>query len=1159
VPETIQQLQDRIRELTLPGARGKLSARGLARGMIWRDGILPPGAPAFSATLSVDLLDQGYGLLALALRARHLGDRATDVTRALVVAAESIESAVRKGATSDVDRGFHLFVSAAVFHLAQYAARSFCLLRADSPEQFNLSRAEQCVAALLRSQRRRMRHLCIDWLSDERNSDASAARRLANSDDPFNVEDAERTALTATVLRGLGVFDTALGRGDTDVLANARDRFALASQISRERGYVPLWWTSALTLEVMDNIWEHSLHQVLPPDLDANAEERARWRTLRARYISLLLGRKFAEIQLWPSQMEAARRASDPLDDLVVALPTSAGKTRIAELCILRSLAAKKRIIYVTPLRALSAQVERNLGSIFVPLGFTVTALYGASGVAVVDIGTLRSAEIVVSTPEKLDFALRQEPDVLNDVGLIVLDEGHMIGPDPRELRYEVLVQRLLRRTDASQRRLVCLSAVFSEGVAFSDFTRWLRSDEPGGPVVSDWRPMRQRVGVIQWLGDRGRLSLIVNEERPFVPNFISAEPPRARRRNPFPQDDEELILASAKAFLADGQRVLIYCPLRRSVESLGEIFLKLQRQGYVPTYLPDDADITRAVAIGTEWLGDGHVAVRCLRLGVAVHHGAMPRAFLSEIEELISQRKVRLTIASPTLAQGIDLSASVLVFRSIYRGRSVIPPDEYANVVGRAGRAFVDLDGITIYPIFERGNAARGRIIAFTNLQRQARSRQMESGIVLLITQLIELIVRYTEATSEEISEYVLNTSGPWSIDGFLNGRERSVTDDDPTFDPDAHFVGLLAELDTAILGSVDDPAVTVTSIANALDAALRTSFWSRRLERLTPEDSALQRSILTGRAQWIWARSTPEQRMGFFAAGVGFDAGVALLSTIETLTRQIVNAETLLAIGDAAGAASEMAAFAAVVFTIGPFDPGSRPADWPRLLFQWLSGADLPDVLTDVSKDISFLQDGVVYHLVWAVEAVRSQALLLGIEKSETIKGTLALALTYGVPSYPEALLSQAGLHSRRMVSRVVERFPGAFDNIDSLRSWLAGIPDAGIADLWTNEGERAIWRDFVRRTRESSGHWQDTIQSAPVDWFQSNPPEDETGVRVIHDAGADSTYIYDFELNRIGRLRTPIPEVEESEVIAQVTDNGSQVQIRRFSAARVVSRPS
>jgi replicative superfamily II helicase len=238
-------------------------------------------------------------------------------------------------------------------------------------------------------------------------------------------------------------------------------------------------------------------------------------------FIQLMGLRNPAEVDLWPSQRKAAKRAVDVADDLIVALPTSAGKTRIAELCILRTFSTGKRVVYVTPLRALSGQLERTLGRIFRPLGYSVSSLYGASGVAVADVGTLASTDLVAATPEKLDFAIRQDPSVLDDVGLIVLDEGHMIGLGTREIRYEVLVQRLLRRSDAEDRRLVCLSAVFSPGESFDDFTQWLRNDAEGEPIHSAWKPTRHRPGTVLWQSTGGRLELEADDERPWVPSFV--------------------------------------------------------------------------------------------------------------------------------------------------------------------------------------------------------------------------------------------------------------------------------------------------------------------------------------------------------------------------------------------------------------------------------------------------------------------------------------------------------------------------------------------------------------------------------------------------------------------------------------------------------------
>ena len=66
-PEAISQA---LAALIQPDARGRLLARGLARGMVWREGVVPEGAQNFSVSLTPDLLDFGYGILSLALELR---------------------------------------------------------------------------------------------------------------------------------------------------------------------------------------------------------------------------------------------------------------------------------------------------------------------------------------------------------------------------------------------------------------------------------------------------------------------------------------------------------------------------------------------------------------------------------------------------------------------------------------------------------------------------------------------------------------------------------------------------------------------------------------------------------------------------------------------------------------------------------------------------------------------------------------------------------------------------------------------------------------------------------------------------------------------------------------------------------------------------------
>jgi hypothetical protein len=76
-----------------------------------------------------------------------------------------------------------------------------------------------------------------------------------------------------------------------------------------------------------------------------------------------------------------------------------------------------------------------------------------------------------------------------------------------------------------------------------------------------------------------------VDGEQPFVPKFVRSAPPAVfRRKNPFPQNDQELVIAAALALVADGQRVLVYCPQRSSVEGLAALCLQLSQHFARPT-----------------------------------------------------------------------------------------------------------------------------------------------------------------------------------------------------------------------------------------------------------------------------------------------------------------------------------------------------------------------------------------------------------------------------------------------------------------------------------------------------------------------------------------------------------------------------------------------
>lgn len=1112
--ESKSDIVARINRLTTAGHRGNLVARGLARGLVWRDGALPPEAPTFSPDLTTDLLDHGFQLLSSALSLHAAEGDMEVVRRGLYPAAESLESAARHDDRTVVERGFHLTMAAAAFHIGGYAARAYSLFEG-SLAGLNLSSYETALVHLMRRDLAALRRTFVGWLSDERNSDEGVLARLqgedgVNPDDDFGADDVVAMALTRHFHRAIATYEHALVTGNEGYFLRALTNFVRGELASAEAKHVPLWWSFRIARHLCDDLWRNSLRVVLPKDGGPPL-----WGDSRERFIQMLIERETAEIDLWPSQLQAAARVVDTQDDLVVALPTSAGKTRIAELCILRTLADQRRVIYVTPLRALSAQIEYGLARTFRPLGVSVTSVYGASGVAHNDLETLKSAKIVVVTPEKLDFAVRQEPSVIDDVGLIVLDEGHMIGLSEREIRYEMLVQRLLRRADAQDRRLVCLSAVFAEGEAFNDFTAWLRSDAPGEAVQSRWRPTRQRPGRLLWTGATGRLELEVDGERPFVPRFVDSQPATGSRRTAFPNDPQEYMVASAASFLSRGQTVLIYCPLKISVEPMAAAFLKAHRQGYFSNSLSEAqrTEIADAARIGEEWLGRSHPAVECLALGIAVHHGSLPRQFLSEIEHLLRKRTLPVCVCSPTLAQGLDLCFGVLLFKSIYRNKATVPAKEFANVVGRVGRAFVDLDGLYILPVFETDRRkAASKVAAFNNLNREAQRRQLESGVRDLIGHIIHVLTNRLGCNAEGLAEYVLNTNSPWKV--------PQQEGDDIHLWLDA----ALNELDTAILGIVDVLDLPTEKVADYLDNCLQSSYWQRRLKNASADDRELQSKVIQGRAIWLWSKTRPASRRAYFASGVGHKAGTAIEESIDQLHEFLSEAEQALASGDTSEAGRQTAQAADILFEIGPFAPHYLVKNLPALLDHWLSGAPLSDY---EDKDaVGFIQEHVVYRLVWAVEASRLHLQHLRDDSDELPGNVLALCLTYGVPSVKAALLMQGGIRTRSVATAAAAIIEEEITDFKQLKSWIRRLQKGLVtAPVWEIDDQLKEWNRFLARF----GHRQNRPRSLKpmvlqATWHSDTPPKYMIPVRVTRVTGESSALILSVSSLPLGMTTLP-----------------------------------
>ena len=1132
--DEINHLKQQLNSFTSPGYRGRLLAQGLARGLIWKNGEVPRGGPDFSETLSTDLTEYGYSLLNLGLRLSRAEGRSALSLNALLIAGEAIESIVRRGPVDDRERGLHIVSAAVAFSLAGYSARSYCMIPPNSEAQ-NFSLIEEGISLLMRRDLGRLRSWLEATLTAPERQDSHLAK-IIKEGNGLPEEEILTLALESNALASLACFELALKTGDQNQVRLAISKISQGQEIASEISNVPLWWEHNLMGQLFEDLWPNTLHHVLPTETDP-----ALWPDLRKQFISSLYVRKTAEVDLWPSQIEAAKRCHATGDDLVVTLPTSAGKTRIAELCALRTLADQKRIIYVTPLRALSAQTERTLRTTFRPLGFTVSSLYGAAGSTSLDVDSLTNRDIVVATPEKLDFALRSNPEILDDVGLIVLDEGHLIGLGEREIRYEVLIQRLLRRQDSANRRIICLSAILPDGEQLDQFVGWIRQDEPGLPVKSQWRPTRQRFGVVNWRGDHAKLDLTVDTEKPFVPRFVESQAPKGRgRRTRYPSNHNELVLETSWTLARDNHRVLIYCPLRRSVEPLAKLALKLHKQGYLETFVSAPELVREAEDIGTEWLGKDHVAVLCLKLGIVVHHGQLPKAFLQAVERLINNGICRTIIASPTLAQGLNLAASSLVVHSIYRNRDLVPKEEFANVIGRAGRAFVDIDGLILHPVFEdESRTANRKIRVWNEYITSLGARSIQSGLLLLVRDLIKLISLRTGNQVNDILEYVTNMTGEWTFPG------TAVDDEEEKKKLSERWSDYLSYLDSAVLSLVDDLASDTSDVGERLDAVLKGSLWQRQIIGLEEQYRQAYESVLRKRATWIWQNTDESERRGYYAAGIGTETGKYLDEHVD-LASILKRAESSFSAGNSTEFQTAIIEFAEIVFKKKPFVPYRICNNWKKVTKMWLNGESMSDMIGIGGSDTtSFVQDGLVYKLVWALEAMRARIDYLVDDENEVeLQGHAALAVESGSSILPVCILLQSGFTSRTGAHIAITSENAAFTDRDGMKLWLRSqrIKELSRDDSWPSAESAAEWNRFYYQSGRSSRDVYSTNSwESACSWTKGiELPPINTVLRIKQIGTSAMLCTPDFKV--IGQILDWKPIPNESNAWAKVQSDGT-----------------
>jgi helicase len=372
--------------------------------------------------------------------------------------------------------------------------------------------------------------------------------------------------------------------------------------------------------------------------------------------------------QFYPPQAQALPKVFEK-KNIILAIPTAAGKSLVAYIAIIhRLLAEGGKALYIVPLRALAREKYEDLKA-FEPLGLKV-------GISTGDLDEsdtrLAKYDIIVCTSEKADSLLRHGLSWVDQVRVMVIDEIHLIHDPSRGPTLEVIISRFKAINPKTQ--LIALSATIKNAIELAD---WLGAEL----IQSDWRPVTLHEGV-------------------YFKHVIRFDD---GSKKPVAGDAKQALDLLVEYALRDGGQSLVFVNNRKSTVSV------CQRLGEIiaPTLSEKDMKQLNSL-ISTMRKEQGEIVAPdeslsvCMQQGVAFHHAGLDHSQRRAVEQGFKDRLIKCIVATPTLAAGVNLPARTVIIRDLWRydmnfGMVPIPILEYKQQAGRAGRPRYDSVGEAI------------------------------------------------------------------------------------------------------------------------------------------------------------------------------------------------------------------------------------------------------------------------------------------------------------------------------------------------------------------------------------------------------------------------------------------------------------------------------
>lgn len=436
---------------------------------------------------------------------------------------------------------------------------------------------------------------------------------------------------------------------------------------------------------------------------------------------------------------------------MLVSAHTSAGKTVVAEYAIARSLKNKQRVIYTTPIKALSNQKYREFSEEFKDVGLI-------TGDATIN----PTASCLIMTTEILRNMLYRGSEIMREVGWVVFDEIHYMRDKERGVVWE---ETLILLPDNVH--YVFLSATIPNARQFCEWVCYLHK-QPCHVVYTDYRPTPLQHYLFPAGGDG--IHLVVDEKGQFKEdNFNTAMNVLATAGEASKGDQrsrkggikgtnasETNIFKIVKMIMERNfAPVIIFSFSKKECETYAMQMAKLDFNTIEEKKLVDEVFNNAMEVLSEEdrQLPQVENVLPLLRRGIGIHHGGLLPILKETIEILFGEGLLKALFATETFAMGLNMPARTVLYTSPrkFDGKEMrwITSGEYIQMSGRAGRRGLDDKGIVILMIDEKVSKVVGKDIV------QGKPDPINSAFHLTYNMVLNLL------RVEEINpEYMLERS---------------------------------------------------------------------------------------------------------------------------------------------------------------------------------------------------------------------------------------------------------------------------------------------------------------------------------------------------------------------------------------------------------------